>query len=100
MSRPTYILMAIQPTRRVPQKVNLRLGKSSSAGSLAAVGLGNMMQNCILESQLFGSFTFSPLKMDGWKMRPSFWDSLFSGATVKLGKGNCLDDSGIPHNKI
>lgn len=27
---------------------NVRLGKSSSAGSLAAVGLGNMMQNCIL----------------------------------------------------
>ena len=26
----------------------LRLGKSSSAGSLAAVGLGNMMQNCVL----------------------------------------------------
>ena len=30
------------------EHVSSRLGKSSSAGSLAAVGLGNMMQNCAL----------------------------------------------------
>ena len=30
-------------------------------------------------------FNSLPLKMDGWKMRPSFWDSLFSGAMLNFG---------------
>ena len=27
----------------------------------------------------------SPLKMDGWKTRPSFWDGNFSGAMLVSG---------------
>ena len=87
MSRPTYILKHGHPTRELPQDVNLRLGKSSSAGSLAAVGLGNMMQNCILDIQLFWKFhIFAP--ENGWLEDEAFLFGIpyFQGQLLNLGR--------------
>ena len=79
----------IHPTREFPQ--NVRLGKSSSAGSLAAVGLGNMMQNCILDiPTVLEGYHFRPWKWMVGRWGLPFENSLFSGATVKLGEGNCF----------
>ena len=57
---------------KAPRKLDFmtpRLGKSSSAGSLAAVGLGNMMQNCALTFDRHRAHWDHDRSTHGWNPR-------------------------------